>query len=451
MGRSDVAVRIGAHHAVKREPLRPVHLLAGITANERMDWLVEKAAELGAASITPFVAERSVLKLKGERAEKKLAHWQAVAVSACEQCTRNRVPPLHTPADLGTGWRAVQKSAARHAAPAAVAGEGTRPLGRSWMLRPRMHPWSFSPAPRAACRLPRRPWPAPRALCPSRWGHACCARKPRPWPRWRRSRWPEAAQPVAQPREHGRGEVIALVEQLVVGAVKALRLYHGWRRAVGKGLAADRRHQPVVPRPHQQAGHAPLPRAGQHLRTALRQKPRQPRADAVMAQRIGAVGIADRRVMREIGNLQAVGNAQVGHQARQRAHEQLLDGRQTHVEGRRRQHQRIDRPDGTRHEQRSHQAAQAMAQQHQRLASGLLGTRGIDHGRKVIQQPAIGRQAAARPCRAPMAVLVVAAHRIAPGIEAPGQRLIAADVLAQAVHQQHGGARLAHVHGPVAQ
>lgn len=100
MGRSDVAVRIGAHHAVEREPLRPVHLLAGITANERMDWLVEKAAELGAASITPLVAERSVLKLKGERAEKKLAHWQAVAVSACEQCTRNRVPPLHAPTDL---------------------------------------------------------------------------------------------------------------------------------------------------------------------------------------------------------------------------------------------------------------------------------------------------------------------------------------------------------------
>src|SRR5258708_3366973 len=84
------------------------------------------------------------------------------------------------------------------------------------------------------------------------------------WLRWRRLRWPEAAQPVAQPREHGRGEVIALVEQLVVGAVKALRLYHGRWRAVGKGLAAGRRHQPVVPRPHQQAGHAPLPRAGQH-------------------------------------------------------------------------------------------------------------------------------------------------------------------------------------------
>jgi 16S rRNA (uracil1498-N3)-methyltransferase len=95
MGRSDVDVEIGLHHAVEREATRAVHLLAGITANERMDWLVEKATELGVASITPLVAERSVLKLKGERAEKKLAHWQGVAVAAAEQCGRNRVPVIH--------------------------------------------------------------------------------------------------------------------------------------------------------------------------------------------------------------------------------------------------------------------------------------------------------------------------------------------------------------------
>ncbi|ALK90396.1 16S rRNA (uracil(1498)-N(3))-methyltransferase [Limnohabitans sp. 63ED37-2] len=95
MGRSDVEVEVGAHHAVEREAARAVHLLAGITANERMDWLVEKATELGVASITPLVAERSVLKLKGERAEKKLAHWQGVAVAAAEQCGRNRVPTVH--------------------------------------------------------------------------------------------------------------------------------------------------------------------------------------------------------------------------------------------------------------------------------------------------------------------------------------------------------------------
>ena len=95
MGRSDVDVEVGAHRAVEREAARAVHLLAGITANERMDWLVEKATELGVASITPLVAERSVLKLKGERAEKKLAHWQGVAVAAAEQCGRNRVPTVH--------------------------------------------------------------------------------------------------------------------------------------------------------------------------------------------------------------------------------------------------------------------------------------------------------------------------------------------------------------------
>ena len=94
MGRSDVEVEVGAHRAIEREASRAVHLLAGITANERMDWLVEKATELGVASITPLVAERSVLKLKGERAEKKLAHWQGVAVAAAEQCGRNRVPTV---------------------------------------------------------------------------------------------------------------------------------------------------------------------------------------------------------------------------------------------------------------------------------------------------------------------------------------------------------------------
>jgi 16S rRNA (uracil1498-N3)-methyltransferase len=103
MGRSEVLARIGTHHAVEREAARAVHLLAGITANERMDWLVEKATELGVVSITPLLAERSVLKLKGERADKKLAHWQAVAVAACEQCGRNRVPTLH-PAQTLADW-----------------------------------------------------------------------------------------------------------------------------------------------------------------------------------------------------------------------------------------------------------------------------------------------------------------------------------------------------------
>lgn len=100
MGRSEVQVRIGQSIVTSREACRSIHLLTGSIANERMDWLVEKATELGAASLTPLIAERSVLKLKGERSEKKLAHWQAIAAAACEQCGRNRVPPVHAPLTL---------------------------------------------------------------------------------------------------------------------------------------------------------------------------------------------------------------------------------------------------------------------------------------------------------------------------------------------------------------
>ena len=100
MGRSHVQVQVGSLHAVEREPGRRIHLALGIPANERMDWLVEKASELGVASIQPLMCERSVLRLAGERADKKVAHWQSVAIAACEQCGGNRVPLLHPFAPL---------------------------------------------------------------------------------------------------------------------------------------------------------------------------------------------------------------------------------------------------------------------------------------------------------------------------------------------------------------
>jgi 16S rRNA (uracil1498-N3)-methyltransferase len=95
MGRSDVAVSVTSHDPVEREAARAVHIVLAMPANDRMDWLVEKAAELGVASIQPLVAERSVLRLSGERADKKRAHWHAVGVAACEQSGRNRVPEVH--------------------------------------------------------------------------------------------------------------------------------------------------------------------------------------------------------------------------------------------------------------------------------------------------------------------------------------------------------------------
>ena len=62
MGRSDVRVRLGEHQAIEREPLRPVRLATGVMASDRMDWLVEKATELGAAALTPVLTERCALR-----------------------------------------------------------------------------------------------------------------------------------------------------------------------------------------------------------------------------------------------------------------------------------------------------------------------------------------------------------------------------------------------------
>ena len=138
MGRSEVDVRIGAHRAVEREARRQVHLAVGMPANERMDWLVEKATELGAASIQPLLAERSVLKPKGERAARKQAHWQGIAIAACEQCGRNRVPRVHAPVDLAA-WLGARPAVPL--APPAAGGTGDE----RWML---------SLAPQAQ-RLPR--------------------------------------------------------------------------------------------------------------------------------------------------------------------------------------------------------------------------------------------------------------------------------------------------------
>ena len=100
MGRSDVQVLVGSFAATQRETARAVHLAIGMPANDRMDWLVEKATELGVTSIQPLMTERSVLRLAAERADKKRLHWQGIAVAACEQSGRNRVPLVHAPASL---------------------------------------------------------------------------------------------------------------------------------------------------------------------------------------------------------------------------------------------------------------------------------------------------------------------------------------------------------------
>jgi 16S rRNA (uracil1498-N3)-methyltransferase len=100
MGRSDVTVRVGSHDAVSRE--LPVHvtLALGMPANERMDGLIEKACELGVGALQPLVCERSVLKLKDDRAERRVERWQGVASAACEQSGGTRLPTVASIAKL---------------------------------------------------------------------------------------------------------------------------------------------------------------------------------------------------------------------------------------------------------------------------------------------------------------------------------------------------------------
>ena len=126
MGRQDVVVTLQSYEAIEREASRAVHLFVGMPANERMDWLVEKATELGVASIAPLHTAHSVLRLSGERAAKKQAHWQAIAASACEQCGRNRVPVVAPVQNLDTWLDKAQGTAMRYVLSLA---EGSRPLG----------------------------------------------------------------------------------------------------------------------------------------------------------------------------------------------------------------------------------------------------------------------------------------------------------------------------------
>lgn len=94
-------VAIGAHVAVERESPLAITLLQSLARGEKMDWIVQKATELGVARIVPVSVERSVVRLANEeRADRKLAHWQAVAASACEQCGRNRLPGITAPMDF---------------------------------------------------------------------------------------------------------------------------------------------------------------------------------------------------------------------------------------------------------------------------------------------------------------------------------------------------------------
>ena len=112
IARRAVDVEVGSRREGERELPLHVTLALGVPANERMDALVEKATELGVAAIQPLMCERSVLRLAGERAQKKVAHWQAVAIAACEQSGRTRVPLVAPVLPLATWLPSLAPTAA---------------------------------------------------------------------------------------------------------------------------------------------------------------------------------------------------------------------------------------------------------------------------------------------------------------------------------------------------
>jgi 16S rRNA (uracil1498-N3)-methyltransferase len=95
-----VVVAVEEHRPLDRESPLPLTLVQGISRGERMDWIIQKATELGASRIAPVFTKRSVVRLDERQAERKLQHWRAIAVAACEQCGRNRIPDLAAPVDF---------------------------------------------------------------------------------------------------------------------------------------------------------------------------------------------------------------------------------------------------------------------------------------------------------------------------------------------------------------
>ena len=93
-GKKRASARVEAHEAVDRELPYAITLAQGLPEGSKIDWIIEKAVELGVAGIQPLAAQRSVVRLSAERAEKRHAHWQGVIVAASEQCGRNRLAQL---------------------------------------------------------------------------------------------------------------------------------------------------------------------------------------------------------------------------------------------------------------------------------------------------------------------------------------------------------------------
>ncbi|MDQ3186933.1 MAG: 16S rRNA (uracil(1498)-N(3))-methyltransferase [Pseudomonadota bacterium] len=109
IGKTGAAVVIERYLDIERESPLGVTLAQALCTSEKMDWIVQKGVEMGVSRIQPLVTKLSMVRLSGERAERRMKHWQQVAISACEQCGRNRIPQVLPLISL-PGWLDVQIS-----------------------------------------------------------------------------------------------------------------------------------------------------------------------------------------------------------------------------------------------------------------------------------------------------------------------------------------------------
>jgi 16S rRNA (uracil1498-N3)-methyltransferase len=97
VGKKQVSIQVNQFTEDNRQSPLELHLAIGVSRGERMDWVLQKATELGVTRIIPLITERTEVKIKGEKQDKKMQHWQQIIVSACEQCQRNLLPLLQEP------------------------------------------------------------------------------------------------------------------------------------------------------------------------------------------------------------------------------------------------------------------------------------------------------------------------------------------------------------------
>lgn len=176
--KDEVTVSVTGFADVERESRLHVRLAQGISSGERMDYTLQKAVELGVAAIQPIAAKRSVVKLAGERADKRVAHWQGVVASACEQCGRNRVPVVASPMTLANWLGQHEAGRLLFLSPTAEArlADLSSSTAQDWLVA----------GPEGALRPMKSLHCMQQAPFRSDWDRAYCVPRRRRWPHWRR-------------------------------------------------------------------------------------------------------------------------------------------------------------------------------------------------------------------------------------------------------------------------